>query len=223
MSRGNGRMPIFLDATDHRQFEFLLGLVVEEYSVECWGFVGMSNHYHAILRPTRCNISDAMRRLNGDYGQWWNKRHSRVGHVFQGRFKDQIVASGDYLMTLIRYVARNPLRAGIVNDLAEWRCGSYRAFAGLEVAPPFLATETVLTQFGVADTATLQSRFSAFVLGDRNDEAVTDRIRSHDRIVGDAKFSRLILAANKPVRDNRDVESISVEDGGQDASASPAG
>ncbi len=186
-------MQIFLDAVDYRQFEFLLGMVVDEYGIECWGFVGMSNHYHAILRPTRANISRAMQRLNGEYAKWWNNRHGRVGHTFQGRFKDQIVSRGDYLMTLIRYVARNPLRAGMVNDLSEWRYGSFRALAGLEGAPAFLSVETVLSQFGVADTAILQARFKAFVVANRDDGAIEDRIRSKDRILGDSAFKKEIL------------------------------
>jgi REP element-mobilizing transposase RayT len=193
MARGNGRMSIFLDDRDYRQLEFLLGEVVAEYDVECWGFCGMGNHYHAILRPTRPNISAAMRRLNGEYAQWWNRRHSRVGHVFQGRFKDQIVSREQYLMALIRYVARNPLRAGLVSDLGNWRCGSYRAIAGLEDAPAFLSVDTILAQFGVADTRTLQERFTAFVLGDDHNSALEDRIRSNDRILGDRAFKQSVI------------------------------
>ena len=148
-------MAIFLDHRDHRQFEFLLGEVVMEYGIECWGFCGMTNHYHAILRPTKANFSAGIRYLNGEYAKWWNRRHSRVGHVFQGRFKDQIVDREAYLMTLIRYVARNPLRAGLVWDLADWRFGSYRAFAGLEHTPAFLSVEPILAQFGVGDIGPL--------------------------------------------------------------------
>lgn len=197
MARGNGRMRIFLDDCDFRQFEFLLGMVVEEYDIECWGFCGMPNHYHAILLPTRPNISLAMQRLNGDYARWWNNRHDRVGHVFQGRFKDQIVQRETYLMTLIRYVARNPLRAGLVDDLAGWRCGSYRAFAGLESAPAFLSVESVLSQFGRADAATLQARFGAFVLGEHHDAALEDRVRSNDRVLGDRAFKTGLIGGER--------------------------
>jgi putative transposase len=186
-------MDIFLDDWDHRQFEFLLGEVVMDYGVECWGFCEMSNHYHAILRPTKANFSEAIRILNGDYAQWWNKRHNRVGHTFQGRFKDQIVDTDKYLMALIRYVARNPLRAGLVKDLANWRFGSYRALAGLENSPPLLSVEPVLAQFGIGDVGTLQERFKAFVLGDEVDPVLEDRIRSNDRVLGDQAFKQRIL------------------------------
>lgn len=193
MSRGNGRMDIFLDDWDHRQFEFLLGEIVMDYGIECWGFCEMSNHYHAILRPTKANFSEAIRILNGDYAQWWNKRHNRVGHTFQGRFKDQIVDTDKYLMALIRYVARNPLRAGLVKDLADWRFGSYRTLAGLEDSPALLSFEPVLAQFGVGDVGTLQERFKAFVLGDDVDPVLEDRIRSNDRVLGDRAFKQRVL------------------------------
>ena len=193
MSRGVGGMRIFFDDADHRHFRFLLSEVVDRYHVECWGYCDMSNHYHAILRPTLANISAAMRTLNGDYAQWWNRRHGRVGYVLQGRFKDQIVQSDRHLMTLIRYVARNPLRAGMVKDLAEWRHGSYRALGGIETAPPFLSMDLVLSAFGTADRSTLQSRFTSFVLGDAFDDSIEDRFRSRDKVVGDRDFKRIVL------------------------------
>lgn len=186
-------MDIFLDDRDHRQFEFLLGEVVLDYGIECWGFCEMSNHYHAIVRPTKANFSEAIRILNGNYAQWWNKRHNRVGHTFQGRFKDQIVDTDKYLMALIRYVARNPLRAGLVNDLANWRFGSYRALAGLEDSPALLSIEPVLDQFGIGEVGTLQERFKAFVLGDDVDPVLEDRIRSNDRVLGDRAFKQRVL------------------------------
>jgi REP element-mobilizing transposase RayT len=190
-------MDIFTDARDYREFEFLLAQVVDEFDVECWGFCGMRNHYHAIIRPTRANISDAMRKLNGEYGQWWNQRHGKVGHVFQGRFKDQIVQGDKYLMTLMRYVARNPLRAGFVEDLAAWPSGSYRALSGLETPPSFLSVDSVLRQFGTEDLATLQGRFAALVLGDKEDAAILDRIRSRDLVIGDSEFAKAVRNVRK--------------------------
>ena len=200
MSRGVRGMDIFTEARDYRQFEFLLGMVAHEYHVECWGFCGMRNHYHAIIRPSRANISAAMQKLNGEYGAWWNKRHGHCGHLFQNRFKDQIVQGDKYLMTLIRYVARNPLRARFVDDLATWPSGSYRALAGLETAPSFLSVDSVLRQFGTGDVATLQSRFAAFVLGDAEDAAIVDRFRSSDRIIGDIDFVTAVRALGKRLR-----------------------
>src|SRR5262245_19759788 len=109
LSRGNARMAIFLDDGDYRQFVYLLGEVLDEFGIVCWNYCLMPNHYHVTLQPTQTNLSAAIRILNGSYGQWWNRKLSRVGHVFQGRFKDQIVDRETYLMTLSRYVVMNPV------------------------------------------------------------------------------------------------------------------
>ena len=126
MSRGNGRMHIFLDADDYQQFIYFLSDVVEEFAMQCWNYCLMPNHYHATLQPSRADLSEAIRRLNGVYAQWWNRRHGRVGHVFQGRYKDQIVQREGYLLTLSRYVVMNPVRAQLVVHPGDWRWSSDR-------------------------------------------------------------------------------------------------
>lgn len=181
-------MRIFLDSGDYRQFVYQLGDMAEKFEIECWGYCVMPNHYHAILRPTLPNLSLAVAELNGEYAKWWNRRHQRVGHTFQGRFKDQIVERDGYLVTLCRYVARNPVRGGLVDDPAKWPWSSYAATIGPLPAPPFLTLGPVLANFGDDDIATLRARFAAYVLGDPLEEALEDRIRSKERVLGHRAF-----------------------------------
>lgn len=191
MARGNGRMSIFLDDADYRQFVHLLGDVVEDLEIECWNYCVMPNHFHATLCPTLPNLSEALRRINGRYAQWWNRRHARVGHVFQGRFKDQIVQREGYLAALCRYVALNPVRAGLVERPGDWEWSSYAATAGQCSSPSFLAVDSVLRQFGDGNLSELQERFAAHVLGSSPDGVGTDdRIRSNEAVVGDGEFKR---------------------------------
>src|SRR5258708_25864004 len=96
-----------------RKFLYVLGDMVEDFSVECWDYCLMPNHYHLTLRTRNPNLSSAIRYLNSVYALWWNATHSRVGHVFQGRFKDQIVQPEGYLLSLLRYISLNPVRAGL--------------------------------------------------------------------------------------------------------------
>jgi putative transposase len=187
ISRGNGRQTIFLDDSDYRQFVHLLSKIVTECKIDCWNYCVMPNHYHATLQPTLPNLSEAVRRLNSSYAQWWNNRHGRVGHVFQGRFKDQIVDRDGYLLTLTRYVVVNPVRARLVQTPDAWRWSSYRATVGICQAPPFLATTHTLSLFGDADTNILQSRFGVFV-GATPDDAEVDQIRSNDKVLGGKEF-----------------------------------
>ncbi len=188
MARGNGRMAIFLDDRDYRQFVHLLGDVLDRFAIECWNYCVMPNHYHATLQPREPNLSEAIRQLNSLYAQWWNKRQGRVGHVFQGRFKDQIVDGTEYLLALSKYVVLNPVRAGLVEHPDQWRWSSYAATMGLCSAPPFLSASTTLRLFGDGPEAVMRARFAKSVLEPPEDQGVVDRIRSNDRVLGDRAF-----------------------------------
>jgi putative transposase len=191
MSRGNARMAIFLDDVDYRQFIYELGEVVTEFQIRCWNYCVMPNHYHLTIEPTLSNISAAVARLNGTYAQWWNRRHGRVGHVFQGRFKDQIVDKETYLLTLSRYVVANPVRGSLVARPEDWLWSSYRATAGLTVAPSFLQVEDTLGLFGDPAGVATRARFIAFTRAEAA-PALVDRIRSSDRVLGPPAFKTSI-------------------------------
>jgi REP element-mobilizing transposase RayT len=193
MSRGNGRMRLFLDDADYRKFLFILGDMVDAFDIECWDFCLMPNHYHLALYPRRPNISRAIQALNGDYGTWWNKTHSMVGHVFQGRFKAQIVQREGYLRALCRYIARNPVRARLVDDPADWRWSSYAATAGLAANPGFLSSDPILNQFGDHEAGVVRELYQQHVLAPQWEGDVDDRLRSRERVLGDRSFKRQLL------------------------------
>ena len=191
MARGNGRMRLFHDDVDYRWFIYLLGDVLETFEVDCWNYCAMPNHYHATLVPTRPNFSEAIRRLNGVFAQWWNRRHGHVGHVFQGRFKDQLVQDDIYVRALSRYVALNPVRAKLVAQPEDWPWSSYRATIGLAPPPSFLATGATLRLFKGEDEPARRAGFADYVTGPLEPE-LDDRIRSNERIVGDRSFKLFI-------------------------------
>jgi len=188
-------MPIFLEETDYRQFVHLLGVVVSSFRLTCWNYCVMPNHYHLTIQPTQPNLSDAIRRLNSEYGQWWNRRHKRVGHVFQGRFKDQIVDRESYLLALSRYVVLNPVRASLVKRPEDWPWSSYRATVGFSSAPAFLSTDLTLGLFGNAGVPLLRARFIAMIGAGVHDATLADRIRSNDRILGDRAFEEAVRSS----------------------------
>lgn len=187
-------MCIFLDDADYRQFVYLLGDVLEGFSIRCWNYCVMPNHYHATVEPTQRNLSEAIRQVNGVYAQWWNRRHGRVGHVFQGRFKDQIVDREGYLLVLSRYVPMNPVRAGLVKLPEDWMWSSYRATLGLSPVPAFLDVSSTLRLFGDGEESGLRPHFSRFVCEKDNDLTAVDRIRSEERILGSRKFKDYVLS-----------------------------
>jgi putative transposase len=188
MSRGNGRMTIFFDDGDYGHFMQLFRETMEDFQLECWNYCLMPNHYHATVQPTLPNLSSAIQHLHGRYASWWNRRYGKVGHVFQGRFKAQIVQREGYAMALSRYVALNPVRARMVERAEDWPWGSYPAIVGLGTIPPFLSVDATLELFGDADRRTLQKRFGEFVRAGCDDQETDERIRSTNRILGDGEF-----------------------------------
>ena len=148
LNRGVERRFIFEDQTDHRKFIELLGLMGERYSVAIWSYVLMGTHYHLLTKPAGSNLSKAMQWLGLSYSGYFNQRHRRVGPLFQGRFKSFIVEEGDYLKRLLCYVHRNPLRAGIVDRLADYPWSSYPCLAYGRGCRPWLQSDKVLRLFG---------------------------------------------------------------------------
>ncbi len=161
-ARGNERKNIYRSDADRRLFLSLLGEAVERYRWILHEYTLMSNHYHLVIETPEKTLSRGMQWLNGQYAKKFNKRHKRVGHLFQGRFKGQLVEKESYLLELIRYVALNPVRAGMVARPEEYRWSSYRATVGLEPAPGWLTTSWVLRQFST-DAKRAATRFAEFV------------------------------------------------------------
>lgn len=169
--RGNERRAIFRGDSDRQHFCQLLEEMVERFRIRLHAFVLMDNHYHLILELSELNLSRAGQWLNGSYSTWFNRRHQRCGHLFQGRFKAVIVDPEEWGLALSRYVHLNPVRVrslGLgkaerrrraagdasrpsaqevkerIGRLREYRWSSYRAYIGLAARPSWLECEAVL-------------------------------------------------------------------------------
>ncbi|MFH0959401.1 MAG: hypothetical protein V1897_11925 [Pseudomonadota bacterium] len=103
---------------------------------------------HLLVETVDGNLSMGMRHLNGVYTQRFKRRHNRVGHIYQGRFKSILVEQDSYLLELCRYVVLNPIRAGIVKHPGDYKWSSYKVTAGLIKTVPFLTVDWILGQFG---------------------------------------------------------------------------
>ncbi|MBL8519542.1 MAG: transposase [Betaproteobacteria bacterium] len=142
-SRGDRREPIFEDDDDRRAFLVQVGQAMERFDATVLGYCLMDNHYHLVIHTRRGNLSRLMQRLNGTYTQAYNRRHGKVGHLLQGRFKGILVDKDAYLLEVVRYVDLNPVRARTVRDPGNWPWSSYRAHAGKAQAPEWLDTDAV--------------------------------------------------------------------------------
>ena len=184
-ARGNERKPIYRDSEDCTAFVDVLGRTVARYRWQLHAFVLMPNHYHLLVETPVATLSRGMRQLGGVYTQRFNRRWSRCGHLFQGRFFSLHVERESHLLELARYIALNPIRAGLAKSAAEWRWGSYRALAGLEPTAPFLETRWIREAFGSRRQAA-ERAFAEFV--DRpNSYEPWSRVR-HQVYLGSEEF-----------------------------------
>ena len=98
-----------------------------------------------------------MRQLNGVFTQSMNRKHNRVRHLFQGRYKAILVDKDAYLLELCRYIVLNPVRANMVNSPEEWPWSSWYCMLGNAVSPVWLSTDTLLVQFAKNRQDAIQS------------------------------------------------------------------
>ena len=161
-ARGDRRESIFEDDADRRAFLLTLAQVVKRFNWLCYAYCLMDNHYHLLIQTPDGNLSKGMRQLNGVFTQLSNRRHQRVGHLFQGRFKAILVDADAYLLELARYIVLNPVRAGMKKKPENWPWSSYRASQGLAAAKEFLAVDGLLAQFAQR-RGTAQARYAQFV------------------------------------------------------------
>ena len=147
MLRGNAKQTIFTEAVEYQQFEKILAQGLEVHQVKLHAYCWMKNHVHLALQVTETPLSKLMQSLSQRYTVWFNHRHERVGHLFQGRYKDILVDSDQYLLELIRYIHLNPVRANLVADPENYSYSSHRAYSGLVAAPPWLTLDWGQSQF----------------------------------------------------------------------------
>ena len=147
-SRGDRREDIYLDDVDRSNWVTLFGHVCKRFNWVCHAYCLMDNHYHIVVETAEANLSKGMRQLNGVYTQNFNRRHNRVGHVYQGRYTAILVDKDSYLLELSRYVVLNPVRSGKVKAVEQWSWSSYSAMTDKSDRPDWLQTDWVLGQFG---------------------------------------------------------------------------
>jgi putative transposase len=119
-ARGVARMLIFREQDDYALFLALLEAVARRFPWKIHAFCLMPNHYHLVTEASRPDLSGGMHRLNGLYGQGFNNRYERTGHLFQGRFGARMVQGHDHLAAACAYVLENPVRAGLCERAEDW-------------------------------------------------------------------------------------------------------
>ena len=153
LGRGNARQRIFASERDRIEFLKLLATSASRFDAVVHGFVLLGNHFHLLAQTRQANLSRWMHWLMVSYTVYFNWRHGRSGHLFQGRYKSFLVEGGEYLLGLSRYLHLNPVRGAVLgagtpgerrSRLRAYPWSSYRGYAGLEKSFPFVEEELVL-------------------------------------------------------------------------------
>jgi putative transposase len=127
--RGINRQTIFEDEEDSKKFLQLLLKYKNEGRYKIYGYCLMGNHIHLLIKGEE-DLGIVMRRIGASYVYWYNFKYDRTGHLFQDRFKSEVVEDDRYLLTVIRYIHQNPLKAGLVSDLSKSKWNSYNEYVG---------------------------------------------------------------------------------------------
>ncbi len=161
IARGINRQEIFHDAEDHRRYLETLERYTKETGSTLLGYCLMGNHFHLLIQEGHEGISVFMKRLGTSYAYWYNRKYNRIGHVFQDRFKSESVENNAYLLTVIRYIHQNPVKAGIVEKAQNYQWSSCSAYVQGENLCRMVQTWFILGLFA-DDRETAKQRFLQF-------------------------------------------------------------
>lgn len=144
MSRGVGGGNIYLTNDDYSRFLDYVASAREKFNLDIFAFVLMSNHYHILLRTNEANLSRTMQWIQTAYSVYYNRNHKRSGHLFQGRYKSVLVENESYWHILSLYIHLNPIRAGMVKKLREYKWSSYHDYVNVMKRNKWVNSEAVL-------------------------------------------------------------------------------
>lgn len=195
-SRGDRREAIYEDDGDRSRWLGTLGKVCDRFNWRVHAYCLMDNHYHLVVETIEGNLSKGMRQLNGVYTQYYNRRHERSGHVFQGRYKAVHVDKEPYLLELSRYVVLNPVRARMVKDVGDWPWSSYSATLGKGAPLVWLETDWLLSQFGQQRNRA-QARYIDFVRAGVGLPSIWDGLQNQIFLGSDEFIARHLKAMDK--------------------------
>ena len=129
--RGINKQTIFDDAEDHKVFLQTLDQYKQKSGYKLLAYCLMGNHVHLLMKTENESLGQCFKRIGASYVYWYNMKYYRVGHLFQDRYKSEAVETDNYLKGVIRYIHRNPIKAGMVTRLEDYPWSSYRDYLGL--------------------------------------------------------------------------------------------
>ncbi len=206
--RGNNRRQIFFDDEDRIYYEKLISEGVKRFKYKVHAYCFMSNHVHLLLQVSNIPLSKIVQKLSFRYTRYINKKESRVGHLFQGRYKSILIDADNYLLELVRYIHLNPVRAKIVKKPENYKWSGHQTYIGIK-NKEWLSVEEVLKQYSKqrGRARRMYSKYISEVIGE--DVISYDKELKEGRILGEDNFIERVLNENEKVNENKlDMEKI---------------
>jgi putative transposase len=170
--RGINRQDIFHDEEDYQGYLKTLERIKEVSDCEIYGYCLMTNHVHLLIKEIREDIGQIMKRLGISYAHRYNCKYGRSGHVFQDRYKSEPVEDDPYLLTVIRYIHNNPVKAGMVNRPEQYKWSSYITYySGKEYIPGLIHATFILGLFS-EDKKIAMEKFRQFSKRENTDSCL---------------------------------------------------
>ena len=205
MNRGRRREVIFPGPKDYQRFVELLQEGSSMWGVRIAAYCLMPNHYHLLVQTPNANLSRFMRHVDGVYTQRFNRSHESDGSLFRGRYKAILIEADTYILDLVRYIHRNPLRAGLVSRLDRYRWSSHKAYLSRSRRWSWLYSELVLSMLcrTGGDSA---DAYREFMKQEESDEfaAVLSK-RNVPSVLGSEAFVNRIKRKFKGLRSRQEV------------------
>ncbi len=145
MMRGVNKQPIFHEKEDYEYFIYLMGKTKEKSAISLHAFCLLPNHVHLLLRSLDQKPGEYIKHIGISYAQHYNKVNNRVGHLFQNRYKSEVIDTDEYLMAVTRYIHYNPVKAGLAALPEEYPWSSYPEYLGTGILTD---TQFLLSLFG---------------------------------------------------------------------------
>jgi len=130
IQRGNERKNIFVSDNDRIRFLDTLARMKEKYNFLVYAYCLMDNHIHLVINDNGNDISKLIKSINVSYVYYFNQIYKRCGHLFQDRFRSEIIQDGRYLLQVSKYIYNNPVKAGMVRKAEEYKWSSYNIYTG---------------------------------------------------------------------------------------------
>lgn len=173
MCRGINRAPIFADDVDRQELLRHLERILGDAEATCYAWALLPNHMHFLIRTGTDTLGHMMQRLLTRYAGFFNRRHGRVGHLFQNRFRSILGQEEKYFLALIRYIHLNPLKAGLVGSIEELQSYPWTGHADLMGRCRFkwMDTNFVLAHFGNDRPRAVRGYWEFLLRGSREADA----------------------------------------------------